>query len=551
MSTIINTIFPHLIKDIKSWPIIRFCNEITSFKKNIVEKIYLELIKKYGDNLKSELESCAYSELNRIKNSPWKVDPPEEEAFWTYIRKELINEEGTSNNENIQFLLKRIINRYIEEIVGDFKEETFNWTRIILPVFLSKILNSGFKGSIFYPFKRSALKNKLLLAGHVEEARGLFDKGLVVLLPTHQSNLDSAILGYTIDYKVGMPAFSYGAGLNLFNYEIPAYFMSKLGAYKVDRRKKNSIYINSLLEYSKYSLVENVNTVFFPGGTRSRSGRIETDLKTGLLSSLVSAQYLKLKDGDKQKIFVIPVVLNYHSVLEARSLIYSYLKNDGKTKYLSRTKYKEKMNSTIWLIKFLYNLFSRQSEFVMSFGKPLDVLGNRVDNNGVSLDKNGTVIDITDYFKTEGELVEDTQRNSVYTKYLSQSVARSYLEHNVVLTSHIVALAAYKCFLDTLEIEDVYSIFKYMEKDVSITKEKLLVKIDETLSKVLKLEKEGKLLVADEVKTTIDDILMTGINKLGVFHVFKVLYFVKGGLIKTQDFGLLYYYANRLSFLNE
>ncbi|MBK7094284.1 MAG: 1-acyl-sn-glycerol-3-phosphate acyltransferase [Saprospiraceae bacterium] len=137
--------------------------------------------------------------------------------------------------------------------------------------------------------------------------------------------------------------YSYGAGLNLFNYEIPAYFMSKLGAYKVDRRKKNSIYMNSLLEYSKHSLSQNINTIFFPGGTRSRSGEIETELKTGLLSSLIGAQFEKIKNGDNRKIFVVPVVMNYNSVLEARSLIYSFLKNDRKTKYLSRSKYKGKL----------------------------------------------------------------------------------------------------------------------------------------------------------------------------------------------------------------
>ncbi|MEZ4907100.1 MAG: hypothetical protein R2771_05540 [Saprospiraceae bacterium] len=58
------------------------------------------------------------------------------------------------------------------------------------------------------------------------------------MLPTHQSNLDSMLIGYTIDFKLGLPAFAYGAGLNLYNYEIPAYYMSRLGAYKVDRRKK-------------------------------------------------------------------------------------------------------------------------------------------------------------------------------------------------------------------------------------------------------------------------------------------------------------------------
>lgn len=551
MSTTTNTIFPHIIKDIKAWPIIKFCAEINTFKKNLVESIYTDLLSRYGDNLKTELENCAYAELNRLNNNPWKIDPPEEKAFWTEMRKDLLGSNSAADAENHKFLLKRIINRYIEEIVGDFQEDTFKLIRILLAIFLNRIFNANLKGSIFYPFKRAALKSSLLLAGHVDETRALFEKGLVILLPTHQSNLDSILVGYMIDYKLGLPAFSYGAGLNLFNYEIPAYFMSKLGAYKVDRRKKNSIYMNSLLAYSKHSLSQNINTIFFPGGTRSRSGEIETELKTGLLSSLIGAQFEKIRNGDARKIFVVPVVLNYNSVLEARSLIYSFLKNEGKTKYLSRSKYKEKMNSTVWLIKSLFKLFSHKSEFVLSFGHPLDVLGNRIDSEGISIDSLGNKIEISDYFKRDGVLVQDNQRDSVYTKYLSKSVAKSYLQYNVVFCSHIVAHAAFKCFLEELEVESIYSIFKYHEKDVSISKEKLYIKVDSILDKVYKLEKEHKILLSDEVKSSIDDVLQTGINTLGVFHVFRVLYNYKGGRVKTEDFGLLYYYSNRLSFLND
>ncbi|MGE5356137.1 MAG: 1-acyl-sn-glycerol-3-phosphate acyltransferase [Deltaproteobacteria bacterium] len=550
MSVTTNTIFPHILKDIKSWPIVRFCSNITPFKKKLVESVYKDLLEKYGDNLKTELENCAYSELNRLNNSPWKIDPPEEKLFWTEMRKDLIGDQSMEAEEKHKYLLKRIINRYVEEIVGDFKEETFNWIRLILPIFLNRIFNADFKGSIFYPFKKSALKNRLLLAGHIDETRELFKKGLVILLPTHQSNLDSIMVGYLMDYKLGLPAFSYGAGLNLFNYEIPAYFMSKLGAYKVDRRKKNSIYMNSLLEYSKHSISNGVNTIFFPGGTRSRSGQIETELKTGLLSSLIGAQFEKIKNGDDKKIFVVPVVLNYHSVLEARSLIYSYLKNEGKTKYLSRSKYKEKMNSTIWLIRFMIRLFTQKSDFVLSLGHPLDVLGNRINQDGESIDATGKIIDISDYFRREGELVDDSQRDSVYTKYLSKSVAKSYLEHNVVFCSHIVAFAAFKCFIEELNVDSIYSIFKYNERDVSIGKEKLLIQVDSVLDQLFKLENKGRILLDDEVKSSIDDVVQKGIDRLGVFHVFRVLYIQKGGRIKTGDFGLLYYYSNRLSFLN-
>src|SRR5204863_9543615 len=61
---------------------------------------------------------------------------------------------------------------------------------------------------------------------------------LPILVPTHFSNLDSILIGWII-HAMGLPAFIYGAGLNLFNIKIFAYFMNSLGAYKVDRRKKD------------------------------------------------------------------------------------------------------------------------------------------------------------------------------------------------------------------------------------------------------------------------------------------------------------------------
>lgn len=67
------------------------------------------------------------------------------------------------------------------------------------------------------------LKDKLIVAGPVEKLRNLSLKGTVILVPTHFSNLDSAIIGFGMDY-IGMPAFQYGAGLNLFNSKFFSFY---------------------------------------------------------------------------------------------------------------------------------------------------------------------------------------------------------------------------------------------------------------------------------------------------------------------------------------
>ena len=85
--------------------------------------------------------------------------------------------------------------------------------------------------------------------------------------------------------------------------------------------------------YSNVALQKGAHSLFFPGGTRSRSGMIEKQLKLGLLSTSVEAQrnlYLENPEGEVRKIFVVPVTLNYHFVLEAPDLIEDYLQVTGK-----------------------------------------------------------------------------------------------------------------------------------------------------------------------------------------------------------------------------
>ncbi len=108
----------------------------------------------------------------------------------------------------------------------------------IVPILFNRLLNSITKGWIRGLFSRNeALLKKVELRGEVDLVRTLHQEHTIVLLPTHFSNLDSVLLGYGIHLS-GLPPFLYGAGLNLYNNRIVAYFIDRLGAYKLDRRKK-------------------------------------------------------------------------------------------------------------------------------------------------------------------------------------------------------------------------------------------------------------------------------------------------------------------------
>src|SRR5690606_28404005 len=367
-----------------------------------------------------------------------------------------------------------------------------------------------------------------------------------IMVPTHFSNLDSILIGWVI-HSLGLPAFIYGAGLNLFNIKIFAYFMNSLGAYKVDRRKKNLPYLETLKTYSTLAIQKGAHSLFFPGGTRSRSGMIEKRLKRGLLSTAIEAQrniYLEMKPGDTpRKIFVVPVTLNYHSVLEAPDLLDDYLSIKGQDRYLQEA---DKYGS--WqLLQFLFKFFTKGSNISVSIGPGLDIMGNYVDADGNSLDAEGRIIHTEDYFKTNGEISIDLQREDEYTRMLSQKIVREYHKINRVFSSHLVAFVAFELWQQKYPKLDLFGLLKLPEEDQVLDYESFRNSCQRVRKQILKLKKEGMINMATHMKGDIDTVIRHGLDNVGIFHLKRPLLLNKEGNIITRDFNTLYYYHNRLT----
>ena len=87
----------------------------------------------------------------------------------------------------------------------------------------------------------TSLDSRILVQGPREHIRRLSEIGTIVFVPTHLSNLDSVVFGFAIE-RAGLPPATYGAGKNLFTNPVLSYFMHNLGAYRVDRRLRHSLY---------------------------------------------------------------------------------------------------------------------------------------------------------------------------------------------------------------------------------------------------------------------------------------------------------------------
>ncbi|MBI1223975.1 MAG: glycerol acyltransferase [Bacteroidetes bacterium] len=541
-------IYPHVIPDMDQWPIYKLLEDRKNFIEEIDEYTFDRVLKLHNEDLEDVIAKTVYQERIRMKEEPWKVDPPQDRVFWRKISKKLFGkpvEQITEDEKKAreEDLLRRIIHRYSDEIVGTFRIPTFLFARKFLTVLFNRLLNTAAGRNMKRIFgTKYKVYERLLTKGEVEKLRTLMTKGTVVIVPTHSSNLDSMLIGYALDTIVGIPSFSYGAGLNLYNTGYTAYFMNRLGAYRVDRRKKNPIYLETLKAMSNLSIQRGTNSLFFPGGTRSRSGALENKLKMGLLGTAVEAQRTIYQNGKDDKVFIVPLVLSYHFVLEAKYLIEQHLSYIGKERY---QRSKDDFYSLRKILKFGWTFFSQPSEITLSFGKPLDVMGNFVDDNGDSFDRFGHQVNLVEYFMGEGKVTENLQRETEYTIMLAERLVERYHKENIVLTSHVVAYAAFNILRRMHDHLDLFGVLRLPTDDFIFPLEMMLDVVSQTKNILIEMNKGGKIKLSNQIYFEPMELLKDGVRNLGVYHIEKPLIFENGNLA-SQDFKLLCFYHNRL-----
>ena len=544
-----NKSYKPILSGTSEWPVV----QLSRNRKQFIEAVVNESFKKISESkpgkndLREELETTLYLEKLRVKKNPWRVDPLDDYQFWSKVKFDLVELVGNSNaREKEEEILRRIVSRYSNEIAGNFKRSRYKMAREIIKFGFSRLLNATRVKSFGALFKNQyTLNDKLQVTGKTGQLRKLAKKGTVVMVPTHFSNLDSILIGWVI-HVLGLPAFIYGAGLNLFNIKILAYFMSSLGAYKVDRRKKNPIYLETLKTYSNIAIQQGAHSLFFPGGTRSRSGKIERSLKLGLLGTAMEAQrtiFMNHPNRDGKKIFVVPVTINYNFVLEAPTLINEYLTLKGQERYYVEN---DEYSTSYKMLKFLVKFFTKGSDISVSIGSGMDLLGNYVDDHGNSIDSKGRIIDTRDYFTSNGKITEDKQREQEYTRRLSDIIVREFHRINRIFASHLVAFTAFNIWRNRYSKLDIYDFLRLPEEELFIDYDDFRHEFKRVRKYILSLKKKKKVNVASHLKGDLDVVIKTGIENVGMYHSKRPLLLTKDGQIITQDLNTLYYYHNRM-----
>jgi len=538
--------------DITKWPIYQLSARRYEFIEEVKRASLEKSLQHFkGSNLLSdELARTVYQERIRITQNPWKADAEDEKEFWGDIKNELVQvsriDDAPARNKEEKKLAQNIISRYANEIAGTFDDSIYRFAKVAIPFGISRLLNStvgkNFKQKLSQQF---GIRDRVIFEGDIDTIRELSKQHTVVIVPTHISNLDSMVIGWAIQ-EIGLPAFIYGAGLNLFGIKLLAFFMNKLGAYKVDRRKKNQLYLETLKTYSELAVHSGCHSLFFPGGTRSRSGGIEKHLKLGLLGTALDAQYMNyVNHGDvAKKMIIVPVVMNYHFVLEAPNLIEEHLKRTGREFYLMEKP--DSLSTSTKMARFIFKFLTQTSRLYLSFAPCMDLFGNRVDKYGVSYDNNNRVVDVQKYFVSDGILKDDQQRNAQYVKMLGDVIVERYFKYNIVMTSQLVAFTAFEMIKKNFKRLDVFGILRLPPEDTILPADEFMKTCERLRDRLLQMNKEEKIKLTHTMHKSIEHIVERGLQQVGLYHDRRPLARKKNGDIMSPDLKLLYFYHNRL-----
>ncbi len=487
------------------------------------------------------INDCCFREEKRLRKSR----DSEEQAYLASLR-EARRRLAWASRPELEAILRDIVRGYAVEIHGHFDAKTYANATRILPKGLALLLRNQKPWQLL---TRSFRGEQLTLADriHIGGRKDTFDKlveiGTCVLVPTHLSNLDSPAIGFAL-HQAGLPPMIYGAGKNLFNNWLLSYFMDHLGAYKVDREKQHDLYKLCLKHYSALALEHRWHSLFFPGGTRSRSGKVETKLKKGLMGTALQAYQRNLRAGrDKPRIFFIPATINYHLVLEAETLIDDHLQEAGRSRYIITDDEFSRPDKVLNFVRSMMNL-SNPVEVV--FGDPIDPFGNPVDDDGNSLDPQGRAFDPAGYVCENGVVVADPQRDRQYTQRVATRIGEAFLKDTVLFDTHVFAAAVHRRLSAHHPRLDLYRRlllgpdarrFPVQEVDAEVR----------LLQEALRgLEAQGRVRLGDSVRTATAQALRDeALQHLGRYHSEHAVV-LKDGVITIEDPRLSLYYANRL-----
>ncbi len=523
-------------------------------KEGIVREVTRRVLEDTRD-VKLTLNEAAFHEVRRLARHGGA-----EYADWRSLAGHL----GRMSPEEMQAKLRELTEHYAWDVAGNFNPSVYRFASQAMAPILGALLSpraaarnlprmaSTILDDLRHRGEAShhhvsasllSLDDRILVQGPTEEIARLAEIGTLVFVPTHLSNLDSVVFGFALE-RTGLPPATYGAGKNLFTNPVLSYFMHNLGAYRVDRRLKHALYKHVLKAYSALLIERGYHSLFFPGGTRSRSGGVERRLKLGLAGTGIEAYGRSVESGKTHPVFFVPATINYLLTLEAETLIDDFLQEEGKARYIIDDDESTRIGR---IVAFAQKLMGLDASVVIRFSRPLDCFGNEVDGDGVSHDGRGRPVDPVGYLVgNDGEAHRDPARDAQYTRELGEAICAAYRRDTVAMPTHVVAAVAFEHLRGVVGSGDLFAILAQRDA-VRMPRTELIAGVERLLDRARVMEGRGEIVLAPSLGAARPDaVVAAALRAFAGYHTSSVL--VAGATdIILEDTRLLFYYQNRLA----
>jgi glycerol-3-phosphate O-acyltransferase len=512
-----------------------------SERDDIIREVVRRLVERHGKDrqtLEYALNEVAFQETRRLE----RQQDDEARTSLGYWRG-LLRRIARMSDDDKRDALRGIAERMARDIAGNFDPRVYKFATHAAPRLLTGVMKPGAlpRDLATAGLGTPALDEMLTLEGEIDLLKRLEKVGTLVYVPTHSSNLDSIAFGYGL-MRAGLAPVVYGAGKNLFTNPIISFFMHNLGAYRIDRRVKADLYKDALKIYSAVMIERGYHSLFFPGGTRSRSGMVEHKLKLGLAGTAVEAFARNQVFGIKRPVWFVPATINYGLVMEAETLIEDHLQLTGEARYIIEDDEFSRLDR--WIV-FFRKLIGTDGACIIRFGRPVDCFGNPVDDEGASIAPGGKVVDPGTYVWRHGEPTLDPRRDAAYTRELGEVLLDLYERETVVMTTQLVAHVLFRRLVRETPGVDLFGRLRF-RGEIRMARDELVQDIGSTRDRAAALERDGALHLSRTVRSRPPDELLERAMKVWDGYHTRTVARQLGTEIVAEDPTLLLYYQNRL-----
>ena len=208
--------------------------------------------------------------------------------------------------------------------------------------------------------------------------RGLPQDSIVVYLMNHRSNADYVVVSFVL---LGDVSISYAVGewARAFPLE---YLFKSFGSYFIRRKFREPLYHAVLRAYVQLITRNGVTQGIFLEGGLTRDGTLRPG-KIGLLDAILG---VAADPAKRQRMYVVPVGVNYDRVLEDRTLLRELDSADGRPRTNRLQQAREVLRYVFWNTgRLLTRRWRRYGLAAVTIGEPISIDAWLEENEAVGV----------------------------------------------------------------------------------------------------------------------------------------------------------------------